>query len=80
MFYFHPIHNNVGNLSKIGVHISNCCLYEWLKNNWMKKLNRVNRPLGFQENKDLFRKMFILSVGRWGQKYLCKVSTFRLHK
>ena len=29
--------------------------------------------LDFQENKDLFRKMFILSVGRCGQKYLCKV-------
>ena len=31
--------------------------------------------LYFQENKDLFRKMFMLSVGRCGQKYLCKVST-----
>ena len=25
--------------------------------------------LDFQENKDLFRKMFILSVGRCGQKF-----------
>ena len=36
--------------------------------------------LDFQENKDLFQKVFILSVGRCGQKYLCKVSTLRLHK
>ena len=41
---FHPIHKNVGNLSKIGVHTSNCCLKSGLKNNWMKKLDRVNRP------------------------------------
>ena len=34
--------------------------------------------LDFQDNKDLFLKMFILSVGRCSQKYLCKVSTLRL--
>ena len=36
--------------------------------------------LDFQENNDLFRKMFTLPVGRFGQKYLCKVGTLRLHK
>ena len=45
MFYFHPIHKNVGNLSKIGVYTSNCCLKSGPENNWMKKLDRVNRPL-----------------------------------
>ena len=35
--------------------------------------------LDFQGTKSL-RKMFILSVGRCGKKYLCKVSTLRLHK
>ena len=36
MFYFHPIHKKCRKLvlSKIG-----------LKNNWMKKLDHVNRPL-----------------------------------
>ena len=42
---FSLIHKNVGNLSKIGVHTSNCVLKSGLKNNWMKKLDRVNRPL-----------------------------------
>ena len=45
MFYFHLIHKNVRNLSKIGVHTSNCCLKSGLKNNWMKKLDRVNRHI-----------------------------------
>ena len=36
--------------------------------------------LDFQGNKDLFRKMFILSVGQCGQKDLCKVNTLRFHK
>ena len=31
----------------------------------------------FQENKDLSRKIFVLSVGRCGQKYLCKVITLK---
>ena len=36
---------HVGNLSKIVVHTSNCCLKSGLKNNWMKKMDGVNRPL-----------------------------------
>ena len=31
MFYFHQYLKNVGNLSKIGVHTSNCCLKKWAK-------------------------------------------------
>ena len=34
----------------------------------------------FQENDSLFRKVFIQPVGGWVKKYLCKVSTLRLHK
>ena len=44
MFYLTQYIKNVGSLSKIGVHTSSCCLKSGLKNNWMKKLNRVNRP------------------------------------
>ena len=32
---------NVGNLLKIGVHKSNCCLKSGLKNNWTKKLEMM---------------------------------------
>ena len=51
MFYFHLIHRSVGNLSKICVHTSSCCLKSGIKNNWMQKLDRVNRPLDFIDKK-----------------------------
>ena len=43
LFFCHPIHKNVGNLSELGVHTSNC-VKNVTKNNLMQELNHVNRP------------------------------------
>ena len=47
----------VENVSKIGVHTSNCCLESGLKNNLMKKLDRVNRPLEHVSDVTLSEKL-----------------------
>ena len=45
MFYFHPIHKNVGNLSKIGVHTSNCCIKKWTKEIFNAKIGSCEPTL-----------------------------------
>ena len=43
MFYFHPIHKKC---QKLAFTHPIVVLKSGLKNNWMKKLDHVNRPLG----------------------------------
>ena len=45
MFSSHPMHKNVGNLSKKAFTHPIVVFKSGLKNNWMKKLDRMNRPL-----------------------------------
>ena len=47
MFYFHPVHKNVGNLSKIGVHTSNCCLKKWAEEQLDEKIGSCEPTFRF---------------------------------
>ena len=47
MFYFHPIQKISETCQKLAFTHSIVVLKSGLKNNWMKKLDRVNRPLYF---------------------------------
>ena len=47
MFYFHSIHKKMSETyQKLAFTHPSVVLKSGLKNNWMKKLDRVNRPLG----------------------------------
>ena len=45
MFYFHPIHKVSETCQKLAFTHPFVVLKSGLKNNWMKKLHHVNRPL-----------------------------------
>ena len=46
MFYFHPIHKKMSETcQKLAFTHPIVVLKSRLKNNWMKRLDRVNRPL-----------------------------------